>query len=532
MRWMERAAQALGELPRLAPEARRGLSALALVLAAACAARAPRPVAAPRAPEDADRRASTREDRPRRAGDAPTGAEPSGPAGLEVLAPVEQDPAPFAGLAVLTTVPLPGVRGAPGAELPTIDTRARPELRVGLDADTAGMASALEHLRLGVRPPPETLRLEDLINAAAPRRPAAARLALEAELIRTPEAPRRPLLRLVARAPDGPPPDRVVVITEPSLDPDPSERARLADRARALIGALAARLGPDVGLDWIEATARPRHRLVGADAAGLIRALAETPAPSPAEGAALEPALAAAFDLGPVPAPAVVFVGLGLAPPLVAIADASPRGPVHVVGLPAAVRDDARLAGLAAGGGSHHQLGGPDTVDALVERLSGLVAPVLVEAELGLELDPRVVARYRLIGHASGAEDPRAEPGRRRRGALGARARAEWLIELELRGEGRLGAARLQGLAAADRRPVHLEIALPGQAVSLAEASPEARLAILAARLGESLAGRPGAPAPARLAAEARRALATEPAAGLRPSPELARALELAAELR
>lgn len=531
MRWMERAAQALGELPRLAPEARRGLSALALVLAAACAARAPRPAAAPRAPEGADREA-TREAPPRTASDRPTATEPSGAAGVDVLAPVELEPPPFAGLAVLTTAPLPGVRGAPGAEPPTIDTRARPALRVGLDADTAGLASVLEHLRLGARPPPESLRLEDLINAAAAPGPAAPHLALEAELIRTPEAPLRPLLRLVARAPDGPPPARVVVITEPSLDPDPAERARLAGLGRGLLARLGARLGPGVALDWIEATARPQHRRRGADAGALERALGGTPPPPPTEGAALEPALAAAFDLGRGPAPAVVLVGLGLAPPLAASEAAKAPGPVHVVGLPAAVRDDACLARLAAEGGSHHQLGGPETVDALVERLRGLVAPVLVEAELELALDPRVVARYRLLGHAAGAEDPRAEPGRRRRGALGAGARAEWLFELELRGEGALGVARLHGLAPADRRPVRLELALPGGAVPLAEASPDARLAVLAARLGESLAGRPGAPPPAAFAEAARRALADGWAAGLRPSPALARALERAEALR
>lgn len=249
---------------------------------------------------------------------------------------------------------------------PTVDTAEEALSRVGLGADHASMAIVRHYLGQGVMPPPEAVRVEDIVAASlAPMivgQPGSARPSIGIEVALVPSPFRKGWHALVvavtpaARVPEAPP---VVVSSTPH---DPLALALVARGARLEVGGIPAlrRL--------LDPASRARLVLID-DAAGLGGVEAQGPLLAEVarwrEGGGV---LSVVERLGPGTDDALLD------------RLAQDGGGLHEVVLAEDLADSARLATLAA-------------------RLSAPIGLRAATAELAF--DPDKVTRWRLVGSES-----------------------------------------------------------------------------------------------------------------------------------
>ncbi len=315
-----------------------------------------------------------------------------------------QSPAPYATFAFAGTHPV-------------VDAEEEHVVRVGLARDTASFGLARRWLEGGQWPPPGAVRPEDFCNAlAVPPAMPTATVVLASTVFASPFRPGWDVLATRVTTPVGAgvrAPTDVRVIVDPHVD-----GTATGPLVESIARALQART-PGVPF------ARERRDVVPSLRAALASA---------APGQEL----------------VIISDGAGLGGPeaqrvlLDAVAAARPNLHVTVVGVLGSGYDDAFLRALAQAGGGTYVLDDPRGAlahDALAEGLARSFERALEAAWLSIDLDPGVVARWRLVGHENLVpRGPERPPGR----ALAAGTTTTVFIELKrLEDRARVGSATL-----------------------------------------------------------------------------------------
>lgn len=413
----------------------------------------------------------------------------------------QPEPAPFAALTVVEAGPLAGMHFHHYGVNPTVDTAEDPRSTFGLSADTATWQVARGHLGRGQLPPAASVRVEDFVNAfRAPEAPAVADVfSLQVETFPSPNRPGYHVVRLDLRAGDAPRrPVRVVAV----VDVSGRDAARL-DLAREALRQVFARLGPD---DEVAVVAADGRALLGPLAPGdaAVRpGLAALDASQPGATAGLAAAYALAAEAPAGRGRQVVYCGDGRvdreARAFEGLVQAARAGAalgigLTTVGVGLGQYDDARLARLAqAGGGRYLYVDEAGTAQrAFAERIPAARPVVARDALAEVLFDPAAVVRYRLLGHERHAERP-ADGVAVAGGDVPAGQGLTVLYEAKLVPDARadLGQLRVRYRRADGGGAAVFEAPLPRASVRgrYADASGEARLALLAAAFGEKLRG-------------------------------------------
>lgn len=316
---------------------------------------------------------------------------------------VPQSPAPYATFAFAGTHPV-------------VDAEEEHVVRVGLSRDTASFGLARRWLEGGHWPPPGAVRPEDFCNAlAAPPAVPTATVVLGSTVFASPFRPGWDVLATRVTTPVGAgvrAPTAVRVLVDPHVD------------------------GTTTG-PLVEAIARAVH--------------ARAPrVPFARERRDVVPSIRAALAAAPGHELVIISDGAGLGGPdaqralLDAVAAARPNLHVTVVGVLGSGYDDAFLRALAQAGGGAYVLDDPRGAlahEALAEGLARSFERALEAAWLSIDLDPGVVARWRLVGHENLVpRGPERPPGR----ALAAGTTTTVFIELKrLEDRARVGSATL-----------------------------------------------------------------------------------------
>lgn len=398
----------------------------------------------------------------------------------------------FAALPVVNAAPYPATWFRHYGVNPTVETAEAPRSTFVVGPDTAAYAISRAWLGDGHLPDPALVRVEAFVNALpAGGDPPAGPLGVEVEIFPSPGRRGYHVLRLVLRAGASPPsPARVVAVVDLTGATGHDDRVALARRALAtLAGALAPHdmlglvgYGPD---GFLEVAPGPPAAVLG----HLDRL---RPRPSPELGPDLDRAYALAGAGG-----RVLLCADGLAPTTAAAfealvervrAGAAADIPLAAVGLGRGHYDDARLDALArAGGGAYHHLDRPEEAGRL---RSVAVAPVVRDVVGQVELNPIVVARYRLLGYENRGLPPEAlTDAAAHGGELAPGSTFTVLYEVKLVNPGGLGVLRVRYRDPAGApQALHLPLAVPVPATYEA-ASADGRLALLAATFAEKLRG-------------------------------------------
>ncbi|HVS02805.1 MAG TPA: von Willebrand factor type A domain-containing protein [Thermoanaerobaculia bacterium] len=425
---------------------------------------------------------------------------------------------------------------------PFVDTEDDPRSTFGLEVDTGSWGVVRRYLGDGHLPPAAAVRVEELVNAfrygdPPPRRGG---FALRAQGAPSPWAPgeRRHLLRLavtareVTRAERRPADLAFVVDVSGSMAGE--DRLGLVRRSLEL---LIGQLGPRDRVGLVVYGGRGEVLLPLSGDRERLRAAIGRLVPAGATNA--EEGLVLGYRMleqsgRPGAARRVILCSDGVANVgrtgagsiLERIGDAARQGiELTAVGFGMGNYNDVLMEQLADRGDGRYAY-----VDTLaearrlfVEELTGTLETVAAEARAQLELDPRLVARYRLLGYENrDIPDPRFRDDRVDGGEIGAGHTVTALYELELRpgveprqGDPRpLGTLRVryrpvggaEGIAREDdygplrrqRRPdgfVEAELPIPLATLhgSWEEAPRELRLATVVARFAEALRDSPWA---------------------------------------
>lgn len=400
---------------------------------------------------------------------------------------------------------------------PTFDTRAAPLSTFSVDVDTASYAMARAYLQQNGLPPEAAVRVEEVVNAFDYRyeAPTEATFTLVGEAVPSPSRPGYHFLHLglkarevskAARAPSA-----LVFVIDVSGSMAEGQRLELVKKALGLlVGELDAR--DRVALVVYGTTARILLEPTRGDDHERIRAAIDDLVPEGSTNAQ------AGLELGYRTA---VSMGLGGSPPTRRVVLCSDG--VANVGLTdpdalfAAVRRESergvRLSAVGFGMGNYHdalmerlaQLGDGNYayVDreaearrVFVEQLTGTLEVVAADAKIQVELDPRWVHRYRLIGYENrllAAQDFRDD--RKDAGEVGAGHAVTAIYEVKLASDvppgATLGIVRVRHKAPGATASTELSRPIPAAVVrgSLALASPSTRLSLAAAGFAEKLRG-------------------------------------------
>jgi Ca-activated chloride channel family protein len=398
---------------------------------------------------------------------------------------------------------------------PFVDTEEDRRSTFALDVDTGSWTLARAYLDRGLLPPPEAIRVEELVNAQRYRDPAPRRgdFTLVAEGAPSPFAPGDDyrLLRFAVRSRDlGSRERRPAVLTfvvDVSGSMDRENRLGLVRRS---LGLLLDELGPDDRVGLVVYGSRGRVVLRHTRDLEAIRAAVDGLRPEGStnaeEGLVLGYRLAGeafrddAVNRVVLCSDGVANVGAtGPEAILDRIGGEARRGiELTAVGFGMGNYNDALMEQLAdRGDGRYHYV---DTLDEarriFVAELEGTLETVARDAKVQVELEPGTVERWRLIGYENrDLADRDFRNDRVDAGELGAGHSAVALYEVRLApdaaGADRVATLRLRWRSTATGRVEEVEL---GLAVSdldrtFGSASDDLRRAAVAAELGERLGG-------------------------------------------
>ncbi|MEZ4238687.1 MAG: von Willebrand factor type A domain-containing protein [Myxococcota bacterium] len=390
-------------------------------------------------------------------------------------------------------------------------------------ASAAAWARIADAVRSGSLPPSGAVRPEEIVQMLPPDDPPpppGEDVVVRAEAVASPWSADEAVLRIAVTTRRPRPldraPVRVAVVVDARTDGDSGLRT-----ARRAIRALAQGLRPDDTVTLVDsargivAPAAP----VGDGAALLAAAdgLVAVERDHDLPGALIRGYAALAGGTGPSRVVLLSDGDVGLVEQFDALgALASSRAGVGVgltaVGIGTLHGRDESLEGLArAAGGTYLGLrDGDDAQRMLGDFVSSVVEPVVTDVRLVVDWGPAVVGVHRMGNHQERLSDlgPATPAGRE----LGAGRTAVVVYEVKLAPGAQglsLGRVRVRSTSVRDGVPRVEALQLPDGRAPYAEASPSARLALVATELGELIVGtRPAERAPdlVALAASAQRA--------------------------
>ena len=356
----------------------------------------------------------------------------------------------------------------PAPTNPFVDPAEDPLSTFGLDVDTGSYTLARRYLDLDRLPPAESVRVEEYVNffdyGDAPPRRGDFAVRLEAgPSVFAPEGAERLMLRVGVRARDVEARDRkpaaLIFLVDVSGSMQRENRLELVKRSLEL---LIDELGPDDSIGLVVYSSNARAVLEPTRDHDAIRQAIARLVP---EGSTnLEDGLGIAYEMASRARPArssgelirrVILcsdgvANVGVTDPeslLRGVADWAQQGvELTTVGFGMGNYNDELMERLADRGDGSYAY-----VDSLrearrifVENLTGTLQTVAADARIQVELDPEVVASYRLLGYANRAiPDAAFRDERVDAGEIGAGHRVSALYELELA----RGAARSDTLA-------------------------------------------------------------------------------------
>lgn len=417
----------------------------------------------------------------------------------------------------------PGQVGAPGTTgppkpvyPPEVATAENPFSTFSLNVSDVSFRLAAASLEAGRLPDPNSVRVEEFINAFDYRDPApapGAPLAFHWERARHPFAHNRELVRFSVRtAAQGREPGRALNLVLVLDRSGSMERADRVATGREMLRVLAARLTAADRLSVVTfaRTARLFAEGLAGDQAGPV--LEDAAAVTPEGGTNLEDALRLGFATA-----ARHFLPGGVNRVILITDGAANLGDVMPESLQQLVEEN-RRRGLALdcfgvgwedyndellevlarhGDGRYGFLNAPEeAATGFAARLAGALQVAAADVKVQVEFNPARVTRWRLIGYArhlltaeqfrdntvDAAELGAAETGN-----------ALYALEVNPQGHGPLGVFRVRYRVPATDRYQEQEwpLAAPGAAPEAAAASPAMRLALTAALFGEWLAQSP-----------------------------------------
>jgi Ca-activated chloride channel family protein len=397
---------------------------------------------------------------------------------------------------------------------PFVDTAGDNLSTFGLDVDTASYSLIRSYLVQGYLPPPDAVRVEEVVNYFNPRYAAPSDTAMAIYLEGAPSAfgaPNQVLLRVglqgrtieVAQRQDA----VLTFVVDTSGSMADGSRLELVKHAlRLLVDQL--RPSDVVAIVAYSTSARVVLQPTGGAERATILAAIETLHPQESTNAEAGLVLgyqlaAGAFREGAsnrvvLASDGVANVGNTTAGGILeTIANSAARGiTLSAIGVGMGNYNDVLLEQLAdKGDGNYAYVDTPDEAQRIfVANLTGTLQVIARDAKLQLEFNPKVVARYRLLGYENRAvADQQFRDDAVDAGEVGAGHHVTALYELEL----------VEG-AGGDALVVHLRYqdAAGGQIVELAQpfaresfwpsfdaASPEFRLSAAAAQYAEILRG-------------------------------------------
>lgn len=413
-----------------------------------------------------------------------------------------------------------GATGTPGLPRPVhppeVATAENPFSTFSLNVSDVSFRLAAASLEAGRLPDPNSVRVEEFINAFDYRDPApapGAPLAFHWERARHPFAHNRELVRFSVRtAAQGREPGRALNLVLVLDRSGSMERADRVATCREMLRVLAAQLTAADRLSVVTfaRTARLFAEGLAGDQAGPV--LEDAAAVTPEGGTNLEDALRLGFATA-----ARHFLPGGVNRVILITDGAANLGDVMPESLQQLVEEN-RRRGLALdcfgvgweeyndellevlarhGDGRYGFLNAPEEAAAgFAARLAGALQVAAADVKVQIEFNPARVTRWRLIGYAKhllAAEQFRdntvdaAELGAAEAG------NALYALEINPQGHGPLGVFRVRYRMPATGRYQEQEWTLPwpGAAPEAAAASPAMRLALTAALFGEWLAQSP-----------------------------------------
>jgi len=392
---------------------------------------------------------------------------------------------------------------------PTFDTRAAPLSTFSVDVDTASYAMARAFLGRGDLPPYAAVRVEEMINAFDYKyeAPTEATFTLVGEAVPSPSRPGYHFLHLglkareVSRAQREPAGLVFVIDVSGSMAQD--NRLGMVKRALAmLVGQLDER--DTVAVVVYGSTARVMLPPTRANERARIMAAIDDLAPEGSTNvqAGLSLAYTMAGGRGRIIlcSDGVANSGLTEADGIIeSIREGGRRGvTLTTVGFGMGNYNDALMERLAQiGSGNYAYVDREAEAHRIfVEQLTGTLQVVAEDAKIQVELDPRYVLRYRLVGYENRvmqAADFRND--KKDAGEVGAGHAVTAIYEVKLARDipagARLGVVRVRHKAVGATAATELERPIPAAVMraSLSAASPAIQLSLAVAGFGEKLRG-------------------------------------------
>lgn len=409
---------------------------------------------------------------------------------------------------------LPGTsRPVPLPEVATADERFS---TFSLNVSDVSFRLAAASLEAGHLPDPNTVRVEEFINAFDYRDPApapGAPLAFHWERARHPFAHNRELVRLSVRtAAQGREPGRALNLVLVLDRSGSMERADRVATCREMLRVLAAQLTPEDRLSVVTFARTARLFAEGLQGHQAGPVLEDAAAVTPEGGTNLEDALrlgyaTAARHFLPGGVNRVILItdgaaNLGVVMPesLQQLVEENRRRGVALdcFGVGSEDYNDELLERLARhGDGRYGFLNAPEeAATGFAAQLAGALRVAAADVKVQVEFNPARVTRWRLIGYAQHRltteqfRDPTVDAAEIGAAEAG---NALYVLEVNPQGQGPLGVFRVRFREPATGRYHEQEWTLPwsGAAPEAVVASPAMRLALTAALFGEWLAQSP-----------------------------------------
>ncbi len=399
---------------------------------------------------------------------------------------------------------------------PTFDTRSTPLSTFSVDVDTAAYTMTRAYLARSALPPEAAVRVEEVVNAFDYRyeAPTEATFTLVGEAVPSPSRPGYHFLHLGLKAREvsraARQPAALVFVIDVSGSMAEGGRLELVKRSLSLlVGALDGRdrvaivVYGTTARVLLEATAASdRERIVAA-----IEDLAPEGSTNAQAGLELGYRVMASMGSGSPATRRLVLCSDGVANVGLTDADAmfaairreSDRGvTLSAVGFGMGNYNDVLMERLAQiGDGNYAYVDREGEAKRLfVDQLTGTLEVVAADAKIQVELDPRFVHRYRLVGYENrvmAARDFRDD--RKDAGEVGAGHAVTAIYEVKLASAlppgAVLGTVRVRHKAPGVDVATELARPIPASIVraSLSTASPSTRLSLAAAGFAEKLRG-------------------------------------------
>ncbi len=396
---------------------------------------------------------------------------------------------------------------------PTIDTRENPFSTFGIDVDTASYVMARSHLDRGELPPDAAIRVEEVVNYFdyhyAP--PPQGEFSMHAEVVPSPQREGYHLLHLGLKAKE------IAASQRP-------------DANLVFVIDVSGSMGSEGRLDLVKSSLRLLvQQLRSSDHVGIVAYGSSARVVLPPTAGSEHDMILAAIDQLRTEGSTNVEAGLTLGYELVArqalgaginrvvlcsdgvantgattaeailrrVAEQAKRGiTITTIGVGMGDYNDTLMERLANKGNGNYSYV-DDAIEArrvFVDHLTGTLAVVAKDVKLQIEMDPKAVARYRLLGYENRSLSRQDfDDDRKDAGELGAGHTVTALYEIRLQpGEHeQLGTLRVRYKTPRADTSEKLERTLPGSLVRGAwtEAAPPTQLSVVAAAYAEKLRG-------------------------------------------